>query len=589
MSNSAELISTLTYAITEVSCGMARLPDNFGLLVARFLQATPLNYSAATQVVAANTHRIYISDFKDKDWFLDVYIKDDFSFRIDGPYEMSRDVAECTEEEMGEATTAPEHDIAGAMSTLADALQADPSYAWSWQSNLAMAIVDELGVSRQAGNKAAARIMQHVFKVDVTQMKEYKDIISFRHITPRYVPNEGIKDTSVAQVEEIPDNVIHITVTGFQPNSGAEALAQRLPLFLIGGGFTHEMNIADTTLEPSEIGPLPSDKKTHVLITGVESRYHTDMVGDGEEAVDECEPDYGFDQPDLGEDCDGIDDSPREPFGCAVQERPRMTMRLKLDDNDPDPVSTIEYFRGHYPEANLEVEYKVDQYLTDCIHKQARAQVDQPDDGSDEPAGLVMQKPVHLLSDPSSRRNAYLFKRNVDEGVTVALMHVDIDDPEFDVEQVLGEGWLIVHAGSLEAFRKVLGSIESALEYADEIYCNNVRWLNKFGDGEKIELRHHEGPFTLFHIAQGSIPKEIYAHVEDAWTAFQDVRRLPSLAEVLGDPSIVIDAKEYVEVTRGGCMVVREHPRLEELFLTFLKFKATQNPLIDRWIKSFGK
>ncbi|WDS62049.1 hypothetical protein [Pseudomonas phage D6] len=609
MSHSAELISTVTYAISEVSRSMAKVPANFGLLVARFLQDTPLNYCASTQVVAADTHRIYISDFKNRDWFIDVFIRDDFSFRLDGPYEISGKTEE-GEQELGEedVATAPEHDVSGAMSALTDALANDAGYAWSWQSNLAMPIVDELGISLKDANKAAARILQHVFKHDIRQTKEYKDIVSahFDNRLPR-VEFRGIKDSCARVVEGvIPDNVIHITVTGFQENSGAEALALRLPLFLQGGGFTHELNLPDTTLEPSQVGPIPSEKKTHVIITGVESRYHADMVGIGEEAPEGddglgiADPDdgpdicgYGDDDPwdnSEGTDCDGGQDPDPRVFGAVAEApRPRMTLRLKIDDDDTNPVTTIEYFRSLYNEANIEVDCNVNPLLTDYIHKLAREERQGVEEAPQE--GLTLKEPERRLSDYSARQNAYLFQNQIGDDRAFAILHVEVNDPEFDVEQVLGEGWAIVHRGSLEAFRKVVETLsnELATEYAAELYYNNERWLNRFGDGSEVKLRKHEGDFTLFNISQGSIPQAIAAEVEDAWIAFQDTSRLVGLAALLDDPSIVIKPEEYQQVTRGGCMVVREHPRLEELFLKYLKFKATQNVLIDRWVKSFGK
>lgn len=589
MSHTAELISTVTYAITEVSHSMARVPANFGLLVARFLQAAPLNYCASTQVVAADTHRIYICDFKNRDWFIDVFIRDDFSFRLDGPYGISGKTEE-TEEELGEAS-APEHDVAGAMSALTTALNEDPSYAWSWQSNLAMSIHDELGLNRQDSNKAAARIMQHVFKVDITKMKEYTDIVhakSYKSIVPGYVKFEGIRDTSRVVEGEIPDNVIHITVTGFQENSGAEALALRLPLFLQGGGFTHELNLADTILEPSQVGPIPSEKKTHVIITGVESRYHTDATPDDG-------PDIGgyADDPwdnSEGTDCDGGQGQDPHVFGAVAETpRPRMTLRLKIDDEDTNPVSTIEFFRNHYKEADIEVDCKVNYLLTDYIHKLAREEQQGVEEVPQE--GLTLKEQERRLSDYSARQNAYLFQNQIGDDRAVAILHVEVNDPEFDVEQVLGEGWAIVHRGSLEDFRKVVETLnnELATEYAAELYYNNERWLNRFGDGSEVTLRKHEGGFTLFNISQGSIPQAIAAEVEDAWMAFQNYERVVAIAGLIGDPSIIIDDEEYVKVTRGGCMVVREHPRLEELFLKYLKYKAKHNFLIDRWVKSFGK
>lgn len=52
-----------------------------------------------------------------------------------------------------------------AFETLKKAIGDDPSYAWSWHCNIAMAVQDE-GVDHATANKAANRFMQLCFGVD---------------------------------------------------------------------------------------------------------------------------------------------------------------------------------------------------------------------------------------------------------------------------------------------------------------------------------------------------------------------------------------------------------------------------------------
>lgn len=61
--------------------------------------------------------------------------------------------------------TAGVNPIAVAFRALANVMQSDPGYAWSWHCNIAMPIHDE-GVTHRTANLAAARIMRHVFEVD---------------------------------------------------------------------------------------------------------------------------------------------------------------------------------------------------------------------------------------------------------------------------------------------------------------------------------------------------------------------------------------------------------------------------------------
>lgn len=51
----------------------------------------------------------------------------------------------------------------------------DDDYAWTWQCNLAMMLVDA-GVSHQDANDRAAQFMHHAFFYDITQTTQWKDL-----------------------------------------------------------------------------------------------------------------------------------------------------------------------------------------------------------------------------------------------------------------------------------------------------------------------------------------------------------------------------------------------------------------------------
>jgi hypothetical protein len=74
-------------------------------------------------------------------------------------------------------STAPQpsgqDDLANAFKKLKAEIKADSSYAWSWHSNIAMPIHDA-GIDRLSANRAAARVMRHVFDVDATTSVEWK-------------------------------------------------------------------------------------------------------------------------------------------------------------------------------------------------------------------------------------------------------------------------------------------------------------------------------------------------------------------------------------------------------------------------------
>ena len=54
------------------------------------------------------------------------------------------------------------------MATVSQAIRNDPSYAWTWHCNIAMAAVDE-GVDHMAANKLAARFLMILTGVDTTK------------------------------------------------------------------------------------------------------------------------------------------------------------------------------------------------------------------------------------------------------------------------------------------------------------------------------------------------------------------------------------------------------------------------------------
>ena len=67
----------------------------------------------------------------------------------------------------------PNADAPSAMRDLTARLQEDPGYAWSWQCNLAVPIMDVTGVSHEQANQAAAHLMQHLFDIDITKHKSW--------------------------------------------------------------------------------------------------------------------------------------------------------------------------------------------------------------------------------------------------------------------------------------------------------------------------------------------------------------------------------------------------------------------------------
>lgn len=73
------------------------------------------------------------------------------------------------------APSAPAIDMATALNAVKRAMAADPELAWSWQCNIAMPLFDAVrNISHWQANVGAARLMRHLFDVDMTEHKDFK-------------------------------------------------------------------------------------------------------------------------------------------------------------------------------------------------------------------------------------------------------------------------------------------------------------------------------------------------------------------------------------------------------------------------------
>lgn len=59
-------------------------------------------------------------------------------------------------------------------SALKREIHADPDYAWGWQCNLAVPVMDAIGASHEEANRAAALITMQIFNYDITTHPNYK-------------------------------------------------------------------------------------------------------------------------------------------------------------------------------------------------------------------------------------------------------------------------------------------------------------------------------------------------------------------------------------------------------------------------------
>lgn len=75
-----------------------------------------------------------------------------------------------------EAKPQPVEDISKEMTIIRLRMQTDSDLAWTWQSNIALAFMNEGGSHKQA-NEAAARFMLSAFGVDVRLSDQWKNMV----------------------------------------------------------------------------------------------------------------------------------------------------------------------------------------------------------------------------------------------------------------------------------------------------------------------------------------------------------------------------------------------------------------------------
>lgn len=329
------------------------------------------------------------------------------------------------EVEVIEAQAAP-----GVYDAFQTALVADHGWAWSWFCNIAVPLMDRLGISHHDANVAAAHLFQHLFKIDVTSWKEYQDIIS-NPDSKQNGTHSVLKETSVG-VQEIDENAIYINVTGFKENSGAEYTARGLAELLKLNGHRAILNIADTVLTDEQRSTVDPKPNTLFVVTGVESRYHTDRVGalEVDAAADQIVEAYAADRPVLDEelseaedtdtpdDCDpgdsgeGPDGDPACGCECGVavayedDGRPWREGKTKIDlvlsGLDSNPLGTIQHVEDSFPKADINVRVELDQFVTDAIHAPKRKLVTftlDPADPDPEATVAALQKFVQGFKD----------------------------------------------------------------------------------------------------------------------------------------------------------------------------------------------
>jgi hypothetical protein len=64
--------------------------------------------------------------------------------------------------------------IGQAWGALKQACESDPEFAWAVHCNIAMPIIDAIGVSHEQSNVASAHLMQHLFDHDITTHERFE-------------------------------------------------------------------------------------------------------------------------------------------------------------------------------------------------------------------------------------------------------------------------------------------------------------------------------------------------------------------------------------------------------------------------------
>uniref|UniRef100_A0AB39CCG6 Virion structural protein n=1 Tax=Pseudomonas phage RVTF4 TaxID=3236931 RepID=A0AB39CCG6_9VIRU len=431
-------------------------------------------------------------------------------------------------------------------------LAEDQPWAWSWFCNIAVPLMDRLDISHHDANVAAAHLFQHLFSIDVTGWKEYQDIINNPDAkicgTAQKLRTNVLKET-VQEVSEVDENSIYVTITGFKENSGAEATAKALAELLKLQGYRAKLNIADTTLLPHERSPKEPEKNALFVVTGVESRWHTDRVGAAEvdavaeqiveayaagrpvapdeipaeepiEEIDEAELcncgmccDYGddADEPEFGEGgedfAEGEDlgdpgEDPCCPGDCHDVEgsgRPWRDGRTKIDlilsNVDSNPILTVQHIEDQFPKADINVRMELDHYVTDAFHAhhQPRKQLILTLDPKDPDPEATVAAIQSIITEAAKK--AFPLAVDPAEGKSWTT-EVRIKDGVAEIvertitPELLPEG--------LENGEEILADVKSALTTSLTMPVQQKRSLNNQEDLNGAHLiRHADGQYSI--------------------------------------------------------------------------------------------
>lgn len=507
---------------------------------------------------------------------------------------------------------------------LREAIQNDHSYAWSWHCNLAVPIMDAIGIPHAEANKAAAYLMQYLWKVDTSKFDEY-EIDKVLEPVVENTANSSYQDPEV--------NHIYVTVEGFNPQSGAVDTAKYIDAMLRAAGSCTELRLPTVTGDEK---PFQIAEKHLITVTGIEQR---DIIAlAAEEDVDKEDEDVVLDEDLDPEDVVEADGS-LELWGSEEGEDmvtetysadpgPSTTLRITLDKLDTQPTTTIEYFRKLYPSADIDVTFAVCTELTKQIQAVAaytgndqdllkkldtlrstvaaantianahNVTVD-PEDPNPEVttenilanAGITAVDYKVSLDNPDDLAKAVMVRHWDEEEVVIAW--IDTESPEFSIEDMYWSGVDVVDVSNYDKVYIWLKHWNpTALPYIDTLIGNVARWISKYGTREQVLAQHRvaaDKPFTIHEIPQKAIPAVLEETVYKAWNDLLRVVNLTGIAVELDDPTVVVPFSDYHQVTRYGHLVVSEHPRQAELFLKLLKVRAATDENLEHWLRSMGK
>lgn len=149
----------VTYELTKFSQGATDTSINFAVAAETFINDNALTLPISDVSLNENGSALVVN-----------YVSPGVAIKLNSDLTYSAPVLN------GYASDVSSFVVKTPMCMLMEKLKAEEDYAWSFHCNIAMPAMDNLNISHEEANRFAAKLMKHMFDVDTSEFKWFKDL-----------------------------------------------------------------------------------------------------------------------------------------------------------------------------------------------------------------------------------------------------------------------------------------------------------------------------------------------------------------------------------------------------------------------------